>query len=52
MRRLTEGMGTLLRTLEATGSGWNVVTEDGDGAVLRSISTGDTEHCEGRWEYL
>jgi hypothetical protein len=44
--------GTLLRTLEATGSGWNVVTEDGDGAVLRSISTGDTEHCEGRWEYL
>jgi hypothetical protein len=33
--------GALLRTLEATGSGWNVVAEDGDGALFRIPPTRD-----------
>jgi hypothetical protein len=32
--------GTLLRTLQAAGSGWRVVGEDGDGAVFRAAPTG------------
>ena len=35
--------GALLRTLEAPGSGWRVVTEDADGAILRPTSTAGLE---------
>jgi hypothetical protein len=35
--------GALLRTLEATSSGWRVVAEDADGALFRSVSTGDLD---------
>jgi len=31
--------GSLLATLEAAGSGWRVIAEDGDGAVFRPVST-------------
>jgi hypothetical protein len=33
--------GALLRTLEATGSGWRAAAEDGDGAIFRVVPTGD-----------
>jgi hypothetical protein len=33
--------GALLRTLEAVGSGWRVVAEDGDGAMFRTAPTGN-----------
>jgi hypothetical protein len=35
--------GTLLRTLEATGSGWRAVAEDGDGALFRVAPIGNLE---------
>ena len=40
-RRIGAEQGALLRTLEAPGSGWRVVAEDGDGALFRVAPTGD-----------
>ena len=36
-----QDQGALLRTLQATGSGWRVVVEDDHGALFRVAPTGD-----------
>jgi hypothetical protein len=39
--------GALLRTLQAAGSAWHVVAEDGDGAIFRAASTGNLASGSG-----